>query len=58
MRYRTIVADPPWEYDDGTGASYSTRGRRNCDLPYPTMTVDEIAWGNEALNHVDLEAAS
>lgn len=42
-RYRTIVADPPWEYDEGTGASYSTRGRRNCDLPYPSMTVDEIA---------------
>jgi len=41
--YRTIVADPPWEYDEGTGASYSTRGRRDCDLPYPTMTVDEIA---------------
>jgi N6-adenosine-specific RNA methylase IME4 len=41
--YRTIVADPPWEYEDGTGASYSARGRRDCDLPYPTMTVDEIA---------------
>lgn len=41
--YRTVVADPPWEYEDGTGASYSSRGRRNCDLPYPTMTVDEIA---------------
>lgn len=42
-RYRTIVADPPWEYDEGTGASYSSRGRRDCDLPYGTMTVDEIA---------------
>lgn len=31
-RYRTIVADPPWEYADGTGASYSTKGRRDCDL--------------------------
>ena len=43
MKYRTIVADPPWEYEDGTGASYSSRGRRDCDLPYPTMSVDEIA---------------
>ena len=43
MSYRTIVCDPPWEYDEGTGASYSSRGRRNCDLPYDTLTVDEIA---------------
>lgn len=42
-KYRTIVADPPWKYDEGTGASYSTKGRRNCDLPYPSMTVGEIA---------------
>ena len=41
--YATIVADPPWAYPEGTGASYSSVGRRNCDLPYPTMTVDEIA---------------
>ncbi len=42
-KYRTIVVDPPWEYDEGTGASYSSNGRRDCDLPYGTMTVDEIA---------------
>ena len=42
-RYRTIVADPPWQYPEGTGASYSSRGRRNCDLPYQQMTVEEIA---------------
>lgn len=41
--FATIVADPPWDHSDGTGASYSSRGRRDCSLPYPTMTVAEIA---------------
>lgn len=41
-KYRTIVADPPWDHSDGTGASYSTKGRRDCGLPYQTMTLDEI----------------
>lgn len=50
MRYRTIVADPPWDHSDGTGASYSTRGRRDCGLPYSSMTVDEI----KALRVADL----
>jgi N6-adenosine-specific RNA methylase IME4 len=40
--FRGIVADPPWDHSDGTGASYSSRGRRDCALPYPTMTVPEI----------------
>lgn len=31
MRYRTIVADPPWEMPEP------------CGLPYPTMTVEEIS---------------
>lgn len=43
MKYRTIVADPPWRYVDGTGASYSSKGRRDCDLPYAAMDVSEIA---------------
>ena len=43
MKYRTIVADPPWEYPSGTGANYSAQGRKTVFLPYPTMTVDEIA---------------
>lgn len=38
-RYR---ADPPWDHSDGTGASYSSRGRRDCDLPYRTMSLEEI----------------
>jgi N6-adenosine-specific RNA methylase IME4 len=44
-RYRTIVADPPWPYEEGF-ASLSRRrggGRRPYDLPYEAMTVKEIA---------------
>jgi hypothetical protein len=38
-RYRTIVADPPWDLKAGPefGSNGPTR-----DLVYPTMTVDEI----------------
>lgn len=47
-RYRTIVADPPWEYDSWPisparipkGAEFD--GRRT-PIKYPTMAVDEIA---------------
>lgn len=42
MRYRTIVADPPWDHSDGTGASYSSAGRRDCALPYGVMDLDAI----------------
>ncbi len=40
--YRTIVADPPWEYE---GFVPSRTGDRfwHRDLPYSMMTVDEIA---------------
>lgn len=42
--YRTVVADPPWHY---TGTSGVNRGRnagsRKPFLPYPTMSLDEIA---------------
>lgn len=45
MRYRTIVADPPW--DNGQRPGWSWReGRpsgRIRDLPYSTMTVEQIA---------------
>src|SRR5262245_52368941 len=41
MRYRTIVADPPWAY-----ASFRLnpggRTDRHAPLPYPSMTVEEI----------------
>jgi len=36
MKYRTIVADPPWHWPHGYG--YGTNGA----LPYPTMTLGEI----------------
>jgi N6-adenosine-specific RNA methylase IME4 len=54
-RYRTIVADPPWRYDEGwPGASTSARSnmnrrivpdaaKRRKGLPYPAMDVAEIA---------------
>lgn len=42
QKYRTIVADPPWDHSDGTGASYSSKGRRDCDLPYPPMSLAQI----------------
>jgi len=46
MKYRTIVADPPWNQKGGPA-----RGREGWldsngpsrDLPYPTMSVEEIA---------------
>lgn len=40
MKYRTIVADPPWDVKAGPGWNSNGRSR---DLVYPTMTVDEIA---------------
>lgn len=40
MRYRTIVADPPW--DVKRGPDWGSGGKSR-DLPYPTMSVDEIA---------------
>jgi N6-adenosine-specific RNA methylase IME4 len=45
MRYRTIVADPPWEM--ARGSDYSWREGRSSgerqQLDYGTMTTDEIA---------------
>lgn len=52
MKYRTIVADPPWDHSDGTGFSFGDRDPRgrsgthgiyNTSLPYSVMTVSEIA---------------
>jgi N6-adenosine-specific RNA methylase IME4 len=53
-RYRTIVADPPWDVKAGTASGeYKVvdgrqvwniaPGTRTRDLAYPPMTVDEIA---------------
>jgi N6-adenosine-specific RNA methylase IME4 len=51
LKYRTIVADPPWEYDEGfaiRGPRTQRGGPRTGELrqrplPYPSMTVWEIA---------------
>lgn len=41
MKYRTIVADPPWDHSDGTGVNVQNGGTIT-HLPYATMTLDEI----------------
>jgi N6-adenosine-specific RNA methylase IME4 len=41
-RYRTIVADPPWHLDRGGPQTGFQPGARTA-LPYPTMTLDDIA---------------
>jgi N6-adenosine-specific RNA methylase IME4 len=40
-RYRTIVADPPWDHSDGTGVDLRNGGGVT-HVPYDTMTLDEI----------------
>lgn len=43
-RYRTIVADPPWDHSDGTGTTLRDgRWVSSEGLPYRTMHLDEIA---------------
>lgn len=43
MRYRTIVADPPWEMPVMIGGANWAAGQRSRrPLPYPTMTLEEI----------------
>ena len=40
-KYRTILADPPW--DQGLSGKYNNpKNRRPESLPYSTMTLDEI----------------
>jgi N6-adenosine-specific RNA methylase IME4 len=50
MRYRTIVIDPPWKYGKWGGNSGQTEkcntfsvDAGNLPLPYPSMSLDEIA---------------
>lgn len=55
MRYRTIVADPPWDHSEGTGFSYGVEqyggahpgkatGQPRTTYPsYGHMTLDQIA---------------
>ena len=40
-RYRTIVADPPWAYDEPNAHFVKRDG--GALLPYPSMTLAEIA---------------
>lgn len=52
--YRTIVADPPWKYDEGFPQGPARgAGRSTVSLPYRSMTVVEIA----ALPVADLAAS-
>lgn len=41
MRYATIVADPPWPYEDQP-TGYQRNGGMSAFLPYGTMTTEEI----------------
>lgn len=40
MKYRTIVADPPWEMKAGPSSNSFGKSR---DLAFPSLSVDEIA---------------
>jgi N6-adenosine-specific RNA methylase IME4 len=40
QRYRTIVADPPWNLEWNANVGNGRSGRKG--LPYPTMTLEEI----------------
>jgi N6-adenosine-specific RNA methylase IME4 len=40
VKYRTIVADPPWALEWNANVGIGRSGRSG--LPYPTMTVEEI----------------
>jgi N6-adenosine-specific RNA methylase IME4 len=51
-KYRTLVADPPWDHSEGTGAKWKTGfgdterelegDKPKYELPYPVMSLDEI----------------
>lgn len=43
MKYRTIVADPPWPYPGGVSFGGSRDKLHAFALPYEPMTLDEIA---------------
>lgn len=40
MRYKTILADPPWP--QAMTGKWKRRHSRRGELPYPIMTIDEI----------------
>jgi hypothetical protein len=46
-RYRTIVADPPWDHSDGTGMTLTVGMSSRCHpdagtrtVPYAVMSLD------------------
>ena len=42
--YRTVVADPPWEYDEGFPRGNTlAAARATVPLPYSAMTLDDLA---------------
>lgn len=44
MKYRTVVADPPWRYDEGfLQGPTAGAGTVQIETPYPPMDIDEIA---------------
>jgi N6-adenosine-specific RNA methylase IME4 len=43
VKYRTIVADPPWPYTENFAQLHSKAGRVEKPLPYGAMSVPEIA---------------
>lgn len=47
MKYRTIVADPPWAYDEGFFSINRTKGKWSEQikkpLPYGSLSLDELA---------------
>jgi N6-adenosine-specific RNA methylase IME4 len=47
VKYRTIVADPPWDYREVLpGHTPSNGSSHRHDFPYPTMTVADIEMMN------------
>jgi N6-adenosine-specific RNA methylase IME4 len=42
MKYRTIVVDPPWEYEEGFAVGPGRGALIVRPLPYPSMTVAAI----------------
>lgn len=42
-RYRTIVADPPWRYDEGWPVNRGSRRGSRVGLPYSAMSVAEVS---------------
>lgn len=53
--YRTVLADPPWQYDDKLRMSDVTRGSSD---NYSTLTVDEICdFGNTGVCRETMDVA-